>query len=44
MRGLAFSPQALNQLTTPWQVLDEIDAEPGVQCGLRHRSFEILGR
>jgi hypothetical protein len=44
MRGLAFSPQTLNQLTAPWQVFDKIDAEPGEQCGLRHCSFKILGR
>ena len=44
MRGFAFSPQALHELATPWQVLDEIDAEPGVQRGLLYRSFEILGR
>src|SRR6266567_7918605 len=39
MRRLAFLPKTLNQFTSRWQILDEINAEPGVQRALGHCSF-----
>jgi len=29
MRRHAFLPKALNQFASPWQVFDEVNAEPG---------------
>src|SRR5438093_7570058 len=39
MRRLAFLPKTLNQFTSRWEVLDEVNAESGVQRTLRHCSF-----
>src|SRR6266566_6380505 len=39
MRRLAFLPKTLNQFTSRWEVLDEVNAEPGVQRALGHCSF-----
>src|SRR5947208_11274480 len=39
MRRLAFLPKTLNQFSSCWDVLDEINAAPGVQRALGHSSF-----
>src|SRR5439155_18352637 len=39
MRRHAFLPKTLNQFASPWQVLDEVNAEPGVHRALGHGSF-----
>src|SRR6266481_6414604 len=39
MRRLAFLPKTLNQFASRWEVLDEVNAESGVQRTLRHCSF-----
>src|SRR6266446_10663963 len=39
MRRLAFLPKTLNQFASRWQVLDEVNAEPGVHRTLSHCSF-----
>src|SRR6266436_1564072 len=39
MRRHAFLPKTLNQFTSRWEVLDEVNAESGVQRTLRHCSF-----
>src|SRR5436190_7035921 len=39
MRRLAFLPKTLNQFTSCWEVLDEVNAEPGVHRALGHCSF-----
>src|SRR5213083_1566488 len=35
----AFLPKTLNQLSSPWQVFDEVNAEPGIHRALGHSSF-----
>src|SRR5216117_2963862 len=44
MRRHAFLPKTLNQFTSRWEVLDEVNAEPGVQRALRHSSFHASKR
>ena len=46
MRGLAFSPETLNQLARCGHILDEIHAKPREQRAFRHRASEvsIIGR
>src|SRR5438132_5533942 len=39
MRRLAFLPKTFNQFASRWQILDEVNAEPGVQRALGHSSF-----
>src|SRR6266480_7293360 len=39
MRRDAFLPKTLNQFASCWEVLDEVNADPGVQRALGHCSF-----
>src|SRR5437870_10529851 len=39
MRRLAFLPKTFIQFASRWQILDEVNAEPGVQRALGHSSF-----